>query len=48
MGDGGGGTSELIADTHYCLGRRDLEAREDDAVRDVGEALIYFFFLMAK
>lgn len=44
----GQGPSELTADTHCCLGWRDLEAREDDAVRDVGEEQIFFFFLMAK
>ena len=42
-GHGGGQTDFVLP-----VGWRDLEAREDDAVRAMEEGKIFFFFLMAK
>lgn len=37
-------TAEVTIDRYYCLSWKDLEAREDDAVREMENGRFFFFF----
>lgn len=38
-------TAEVTIDRYYCLSWKDLEAREDDAVREMENGRFFFFFM---